>query len=106
MVQSLDEVYQCNSPQDATKVFDGLIRWLRKSRLEPMKKVATTLKKHKGSILSYFYFRVTNAVAEAINSLIQAAKRKARGYRTYEGYECMIYLVAGKLKLDCPPLFE
>lgn len=56
MVQSLDEVYQCNSPQDATKVFDGLIRWLRKSRLEPMKKVATTLKNIKKAYYHIFIF--------------------------------------------------
>ncbi|MBQ6018939.1 MAG: transposase, partial [Clostridia bacterium] len=53
----------------------------------------------------YFKHRVTNAIAEAINSLIQAAKIKARGFRTFEGYACMIYLVVGKLKLDCTPLF-
>ncbi|NLA77236.1 MAG: transposase [Clostridiales bacterium] len=38
--------------------------------------------------------------------MIQSAKRRARGFRTYIGYECMIYLVVGKLHLDCPPLFS
>ncbi len=31
--------------------------------------------------------------------MIQAAKRKARGFNTFQGYEAMIYLVAGKLEL-------
>ncbi len=70
-----------------------------------MKKVANTLKEHKQTILVYFYQRVTNAIAEGINSLIQAGKGKARGFHTFIGYECMIYLVVGKLKLSCPPLF-
>ena len=105
-VQVLDEMYKCPSPEAAESVFDRMISWLRRSRLEPMKKVALSLKQRKETILSYFRYRVTNAIAEGINSLIQAAKRKARGNRTFEGYSCMIYLVVGKLKLDCPPLFE
>lgn len=106
MVQALDEMYRCEKPDDAEKVLKKLISWLRRSRLEPMKRVANTLKEHKETILAYFYYRVTNAIAEGINSLIQSAKRRARGFRTYIGYECMIYLVVGKLHLDCPPLFS
>lgn len=105
MVQGLDAMYQCNHPSEAEKVFNRLTSWLKRSRLEPMKKVADTLIKHKKYILGYFFARVTNAVAEGINSMIQSAKRRARGYRTLESYKCMIYLVAGKLTLDCPPLF-
>ena len=105
MVQGLDAMYQCNHPSEAEKVFNRLTSWLKRSRLEPMKKVADTLRKHKKAILGYFFARVTNAVAEGINSMIQSAKRRARGYRTLESYKCMIYLVAGKLSLDCPPLF-
>ena len=105
MVQGLDEMYRCNHPSEAEKIFNRLTSWLKRSRLEPMKKVADTLRKHKKSILGYFFARVTNAVAEGINSIIQSAKRRARGYRTLESYKCMIYLVAGKFSLDCPPLF-
>ncbi|MBQ9552797.1 MAG: ISL3 family transposase [Clostridia bacterium] len=105
MVQVLDEMYKCTNPDDAEAVFNRMVSWLRRSRLEPMKRVALSLKQRKATILAYFKHRVTNAIAEAINSLIQAAKRKARGFRTFEGYACMIYLVVGKLKLDCTPLF-
>lgn len=106
MVQALDEMYVCQKPDEAEKVFKRLISWLSRSRLDPMKRVAKTLKQKKEQILSYFYARVTNAVAEGINSLIQTAKRRARGFRVLESYKCMIYLVVGKLKLDCPPLFS
>jgi|GEM_PF-5874060 len=34
--------------------------------------------------------------------MIQAAKRKARGYHTFEGFSSMIYLIAAKLELACP----
>ncbi len=38
-------------------------------------------------------------------SMIQAAKRKARGFNAYEGFAAMIYLIAGKLKLAVPRPF-
>jgi transposase len=106
MIQGLDTLYQCKDYAEAEPVFKKLVSWLRRSRLEPMKSAANTLKKYKKEILSYFYTRLTNAVAEGINSLIQSAKRRARGFGTIEGYICMIYLVVGKLNLSCPKLFE
>ena len=78
---------------------------MRRCRLEPMKVAAQTLKNKADLILNYFIERVTNAICEGINSLVQAAKRKARGYNTFEGYSSMIYLVAGKLVLDVPSPF-
>ena len=73
---------------------------------ESVKKVASSLKSKKQEILNYFYYRMTNALAEGINSMIQSAKRRAREFRTFEGYACMIYLVVGKLNLSCPNPFS
>lgn len=86
MVQQIDDMYKCSDMSEAENIFDKLIRWLRRSRLEPMKKVASSLKSKKQEILNYFYYRMTNALAEGINSMIQSAKRRARGFRTFEGY--------------------
>ncbi len=104
MVQCLDEVYKSTDYFEARKKMNKLISWLKRSRLEPMKKVGETLKQRKKEILSYFLSRITNAIAEGINSMIQAAKRKARGFRTIEGFTAMIYLVVGKFKLNCPSM--
>ena len=105
MVQSLDVMYGCYTTEDAEKRFGQLISWLRRSRLEPMKRAATTLKEHKPQILAYFLSRLTNAIAEGINSLIQAGKRKARGFRTFRGYSTMIYLTCSKLNFAPVQLF-
>ncbi|MGI6173785.1 MAG: ISL3 family transposase, partial [Christensenellales bacterium] len=106
MVQSLDEMYRAKTIDEGKTYFDKLCRWMRRSRLEPMKVAAQTLKENEREILNYFAARLTNAVSEGLNSLIQAAKRKARGFRTYEGFRCMIMLMVGRLKPDCIPLFE
>jgi transposase len=36
---------------------------------------------------------------EGLNSLLQAAKRKARGYKLHRTFITMAYLIAGKLDL-------
>ena len=102
MVAGLDSVYSSRDFDMAQERFDALFRWLRRSRLEPMKKVALTLKQYAVEILNIFKSRLTNAICEGINSMIQAAKRKARGYHTIDGFSCIIYLVAAKLHLACP----
>ena len=106
MVQSLDAVYSCRTHAEGKAALEQLIRWMRRSRLEPMKRAANSLKKFKAEILSYFINRMTNAIAEGINSMIQTAKRRARGFRTIEGYVAAIFLAVGKLKLACPDIFQ
>ena len=59
--------------------------------------MAKTLKKHWPSLLNAFDFRLTNGRVEAVNSLIQAAKVRARGYGTTRHLITILYLVAGKL---------
>ncbi len=82
-----------------------LVSWMLHSRLEPMKRVGRMLRDNGREILSYYEHRVNNGFAEAMNGLIQTAKRKARGFRTFEGFRIAIYLAAGKLRLTCPKPF-
>jgi transposase len=42
---------------------------------------------------------IANGILEGINSFVQAAKAKARGYRSSHNLKAMIYLIAGKLDL-------
>lgn len=105
IVSALDDFYACRTLEDAQNAFSSLCSWMRRCRLEPMKTVAATLLNHKDQILAYFPHRMTNAICEGINSIIQATKRKARGFNTYKGFAAMIYLVAGKLRLAVPQPF-
>ena len=105
IVAALDTFYASSTVEEAETTFTKLYSWMRRCRLQPMKQAAQSLLRHKEQIISYFQERITNAICEGINSMIQAAKRKARGYRTYEGYTAMIYLIAGKLQLAVPKPF-
>jgi transposase len=76
--------------------------WATHSRLEPIQQCAKTFKKHWQGILNWFQSLVNNGILEGINSLIQAAKARARGYRTVKNFITMIYLISGKLDFRLP----
>ncbi|MFB6367966.1 transposase, partial [Paenibacillus elgii] len=65
-----------------------------------MVEVAKMLKKHYDGVVRWFTSKLNNGLLEGINSLFQAAKRKARGYRSYENMIAIVYLLAGKLDLS------
>ena len=106
IVAALDAFYESLNMDEAERSFKALCSWMRRSRLRPMKEAALTLIRHQTKILAYFKQRLTNAICEGINSLVQTAKRKACGFRTFKGFASMIYLVAGKLTLATPNPFS
>lgn len=73
--------------------------WARRSQLPSMISVAKTLKQHQEGILRWFHSKMTNGLLEGINGLVQAAKRRARGYRNVENLIAMVYMTANKLRL-------
>ena len=52
--------------------------------------------------MNYIQSKISNQILEGINSKIQLAKKRARGYRNIENFINMIYFVAGKLKFNYP----
>jgi transposase len=60
---------------------------VRRSKVEPMKEVASMNLNHFEGVMAWVTSRQTNGFLEAINSLFQAAKRKARGYGRFRTIE-------------------
>ena len=90
-------------PPDEAEVFlKKWYFWATHSRLEPIKEAAYTIKRHWNGVLQWFKSQINNGILEGINSLIQAAKARARGYRTKENLIAMIYLIGGKLNFGLP----
>jgi len=73
--------------------------WATKSMLEPMIKVAKTIKKHWEGIIRWKVSQINNGILEGLNSVLQAAKRKARGYGA-EHFITMAYFLTGKLNFS------
>ena len=89
-------------PQMAEAYLKKWYFWATHSRLEPIKKAAYTIKRHWDGVLQWFHSGVNNGILEGINSVIQAAKARARGYRTTRNIVTIIYLIAGKLNFGLP----
>ena len=78
--------------------------WAARSRLEPFRKLARTLKTHWDGILGYFESGITSAAIEAINGKLQLAKRIARGFRNFAFFRAIAYLKTARLNLNLPSL--
>lgn len=92
----LQEVYSYPATI-APDVLTDWINWGLRCRLKPMVEVAKMLKSHYNGVVRWFTSKLNNGLLEGINSLFQAAKRKARGYRSYKNMIAVVYLLAGKL---------
>lgn len=75
-----------------------------RSRLEPFKDLACTIRRHRAGIINFLQTRLTNGLAEAINGLLQLAKRSARGFRSFKNFRLIGLLKAGRLSLKLPEL--
>ena len=99
---AFQEVYNQPTWEWGEAFLNRWYKWAIRSRLEPIKQVARTIKKHRDGILAWFDSRIANGIIEGINSLVQAAKAKARGYRSLRNLAAITYLIAGKIDLRLP----
>ena len=99
---TFQELYQQPTREAAEAFLKKWYFWATHSRLPPMIEAAKTTKRHWDGILRWFDSKIANGLIEGINSLVQAAKAKARGYRSTRNLKAMIYLIAGKLDLRLP----
>jgi transposase len=70
-----------------------------RSRIEPMKKIARSLRHHRELILNYFRAQKlpSSGVVEGLNNKAQVTMRKSYGFRTYPVLELALSHSPGKL---------
>ena len=98
------DIFVCNHLETAESLLEQWCDWATQSQIGPMVKAAGTIKKNWNGVLGWFRSKLTNGLMESINSLIQAAKGRSRGFKTARYLKTMIYLIAGKLDLQIIPL--
>jgi transposase len=99
---NLQDVFTRPSVASARKFLHRWHAWVSTCDLPPMKKVAATIMAKADEILRSISSNLSNGLLEAINGNVQAAKRKAKGYRTKHNLKLMVYLIAGGV-LDALP---
>jgi transposase len=98
---SLREVYARarahNSAEQAAQDLRSWASWARRCRLEPFKKLATTIKERFDAVVRGMLDHRSNAFVEAMNGQLQQAKRAARGFRTAKNFIAIAYLRMSRL---------
>ena len=84
--EALHTLYRCRGFKRAYLSYRQLLKRLEKTQLPKLKTLLRNLKSWRDEILSYFEFRVKNALTEAINGNAKALQRRARGYRRFKNY--------------------
>jgi transposase len=93
------DFYEQVSEQQGRSFFKDWYAWASRCRLTPMVKVAKRIKRHFERIVTWFSYPISNASSEGFNSVIQALKSAARGFRNFENYRTRILFFCGKLNL-------
>lgn len=93
------ELWEYTYEGSAKNFFKKWYWWATHARLKPLARAAKMIKEHLPNILTYLKHRITNAVAEGINSKIQQIKSAARGFRNFYNYRTAILFHCGKLNL-------
>ena len=95
-----EELWKIEDPDEAEDFVKSWTRDALKSRLDPLRRFATTVRGHAEGILAHFhYWRATSAQMEGTNNKIKLAIHKAFGFRSIEALMAMVYLCCGGLTL-------
>lgn len=102
--ENFQAIYKAETESDFVFLLKRWYFWATHSRLKPIIKVAKTIKNHWDGIIEWKRSQINNGILEGLNSVIQAAKNKARGFSTYKNFRIMVFLMTGKLNfcsLNC-----
>ena len=97
--ENLNLLWDYVSPGWAGKFLEGWCRRTLRSRIEPMKEVARTLRAHHELILNWFRAngQISSGVVEGFNNKAKLTTRKAYGFRTFDAAEIALYHALGDL---------
>ena len=87
------------SPYYAGKFLDAWCTRTMRSKIEPMKKVAKTLRNHRSLLMNWFKAKgeLSSGVVEGFNNKAKLTMRKSYGFRTFRGIEIALYHAMGDL---------
>ena len=97
--EEFQRFWEYRSPHYAAKFLDQWCGAVMRSRLEPMKKVARTLRQHRQLILNWFVAkgRISAAKVEGLNNKVKLTMRKSYGFRTEQTITLALYHALGAL---------
>lgn len=95
--ESFQDIYKSETLEEFTILLNKWYYWATHSRLSPIINVAKTIKSHWDGVINWMESKINNGILEGFNSIVQAAKAKARGFSTFECFRIIVFLLLGKL---------
>ena len=97
--EDFQQFWEYNSPRWAGMFLDFWCQQTMRSRIEPMKKIARTLRSHRELLLNYFKAKkeFSSGVVEGLNNKAKVTMRRSYGFRTFHILELALYHSLGKL---------
>jgi transposase len=104
LAHRLRRLGEASTSRGARRRLDSIITEAADSDRHELRKLARTLREWRAAICArYDHDRITNAVVEAINTLIKKLKRSGHGYRNFTHYRLRLLTTCGKIKLTQTP---
>jgi transposase len=97
--EAFQQLWDYQSAAWASKFLDEWCRHTMRSRIEPMKKIARSLREHRELILNYFRAKkmISSGVVEGLNNKAKVTMRRSYGFRTFRVLELALYHSLAKL---------
>jgi transposase len=95
--EAFQQIYQTDSTNSFVMLLKKWYFWATHSRIKPIIEAAKTIKRHWAGIINWIDYKINNGILEGFNSIFQAAKAKARGYKKTETIKNIIYILTAKL---------
>lgn len=99
MREDFQRFWEYRYPACAAKFLDEWCTRTMRSKIEPMKKVAKTLRRHRDLILNWFHAHgtISAGIVEGLNNKVKLAMRKAYGFRSEKAIKMALYHQLGSL---------
>lgn len=89
--------------KDSVERLESWCTMVEESAIKPMVNFVNMVRAHMFGIKKLFTMRnINNGVLEGLNSQIQLAKKRARGFVNTDNFKNMVYFVTGGLEMDYP----
>jgi len=98
--ENFQEIYNSYSVEDFEIKLKKWYYWATHSKLAHIISAAKTINRHWDGVIRWWTSKINNGILEGLNSVIQAAKSKARGYKLAKNFETIAYLLAGDIDLS------
>ena len=97
--ESLNLLWEYTSPYWADRYLQRWCSQAMRSKIEPMKKMARSLRSHRPLILNWFRAKkqFSSGIVEGFNGKLKLTVRRAFGFSTYKAAEIALYHTLGDL---------